>query len=162
MASSHQRQNKTLVFVTDDHRRPFSSHFSDMVSAFKNSSCKPTIEELKSIMVSALPFHSWTQPFLSNSDRPVSCFRAGEWLVDLLCLIPIHLADTQQDRFVPLKDGVMSPQLEKSLLGADVNEIVDSLTLGWYESIFQSYWNSKVRLLMRVIRNDTEHGLSLR
>ena len=36
-------------------------------------------------------------------------------------------------------------RLEKSLLGAEVNRIVDSLSLGWYESIFQSYWASKVR-----------------
>ncbi|KAN0128699.1 hypothetical protein V8E53_013518 [Lactarius tabidus] len=42
-----------------------------------------------------------------------------------------------------LKDGVVSPDLEKSLLGAEVNRIVGSLTLGWYESIFQSYWASK-------------------
>ena len=67
----------------------------------------------------------------------VSRFRAGEWLADLLCLIPIHIAITQENRFVPLKDGVVSAQLEKSLLGAEVNKIVDSISLGWYESIFQ-------------------------
>jgi hypothetical protein len=67
-------------------------------------------------------------------------------LADLLCLIPIHIAITQENRFVPLKDGVVSAQLEKSLLGAEVNKIVDSLSLGWYESIFQSYWASKVRV----------------
>ena len=89
---------------------------------------------------------------MSNPDWPASRFRAGEWLADLLCLIPIHIAITHENRFVPLKDGVVSPQHERSLLGAEVNRIVDSLSLGWYESIFQSYWASKVRRSIRVIR----------
>ena len=161
MTTSNQRQKKTLVYVTDDDRRPFSSYFSDMISAFEKSSLKPTGDELKSIVVSAQPFPSWTQQFLSSSDWPVSCFRAGAWLADLLCLIPMHLAITQQNRFVPLKDGVISPQLERSLLGADVNKIVENLTLGWYESIFQSYWSSKVRLI-RVIWNDPYRMACLR
>src|SRR6266702_4441783 len=156
ITSSSQRQRKTLVFVTDDHRRPFSSHFSDIISTFERTSRKPTGDELKSIVVSARPFPSFTQQFLSSPDWPVSRFRAGEWLAALLCLIPIHIAITHENRFVPLKDGVVSPQLEKSLLGAEVNRIVDSLSLGWYESIFQSYWASKVRRSIHVIGNDPD------
>ncbi|KAH8977868.1 hypothetical protein EDB86DRAFT_3091364 [Lactarius hatsudake] len=128
IASSSQRRQKTLIFVTDDYRRPFSSYFSHIVSTFEKTSRKPTGDELKSFVV---------------ADWPVSPFRAGEWLADMLCLIPIHIAVTHKNRFVPLKDGVASAQLEKSLLGAEVNRIVDSLSIGWYESIFQSYWASK-------------------
>jgi hypothetical protein len=114
-----------------------------MISAFERTSRKPTDGELRSIVVSARPFPSFTQDFLSSPDWPVSRFRAGEWLADLLCLIPIHIAITHENRFIPLKDGVVSPLFEKSLLGAEVNRIVDSLSLGWYESIFQSYWALK-------------------
>ena len=153
ITTSSQRQPKTLVFVTDDHRQPFSSHFTDMISAFEQTSRKPTDNELAGIKVSARPFPSFTQEYLSSSDWPVSRFRAGEWLVDLLCLIPIQIAITQENRFVPLKDGVLSPQMEKSLLGAEVNRIVDSLSLGWYESIFQSYWATKVRRSVLVTWN---------
>ena len=147
ITSSSERRLKTLEFVTDDDRRPYSAHFSDLIHAFQKASRKPTGEELSSISVSARTFPSFAQQFLSSPDWPVSCFRAGEWLADLLCLIPIHIAITQENRFVPLKDGVVSAQLEKSLLGAEVNRIVDSLSLGWYESIFQSYWASKVKPL---------------
>ena len=157
LQTTSQRQDKTLVFVTDDHRRPFSSRFTDMISAFEQTSRKPTDNELNGIRVSARPFPSFTQEYLSSSDWPVSKFRAGEWLADLLCLIPIHIAITQENRFVPLKDGVLSPQMEKSLLGAEVNRIVDSLSLGWYESIFQSYWATKVRQSVRVTGNDPDH-----
>ena len=155
ITSSSHRQQKSLVFVTDDDRRPFSSHFANLISAFESTSLKPTGDELKSIQVSARPFPSFAQEFLFSPDWPVSRFRAGEWLADLLCLIPIHIAITHENRFIPLKDGVVSPDLEKSLVGAEVNRIVDSLTLGWYEPIFQSYWASKVRCLIVVIENDT-------
>ena len=153
ISSSSQRRQKTLIFVTDDHMRPFSSHFSEMIYEFQRSSGKPTGGELTSILVSARPFSSFTRDFLSNPAWPSSHFRFGEWLADLLCLIPIHIAITHENRFVPLKDGVVSPQHEKSSLGAEVNQIVDSLSIGWYESIFQSYWTSKVRLSSHVIVN---------
>ena len=146
ITSSSERQQKTLVFVTEDDRRPFSSHFSDIIYSFERASRKPTGDELRSIAVSASTFPSFADRFLSGPDWPVSRFRAGEWLADLLCLIPIHIAITNENRFVPLKDGVVSTQLEKALLGAEVNKIVDSLSLGWYESIFQSYWASKVEI----------------
>jgi hypothetical protein len=150
ITSSSERQQKTLVFVTNDDRRPFSSHFSDIIHTFERASRKPTGDELRGISVSARTFPSFAQRFLSSPDWSVSRFRAGEWLADLLCLIPIHIAITHENRFVPLKDGVMSAQLEKSLLGAEVNKIVDSLSLGWYESIFQSYWASKVRVSLSI------------
>ena len=157
ITSSGQQHQKALVFVTDNHGRPFSSHFSNMIFAFENTSRKPTNGELRNIVVSARPFLSFQQEFLSSPDWPVSRFRAGEWLTDLLCLIPIHIVVTDENRFVPLKDGVItSPDLEKSLLGAEVNRIVDSLSLGWYESIFQSYWATKVRRSIRIIRYDLD------
>ena len=144
ITSSSERQKRTLMFVTDDDQQPFSFYFSEMIRSFTKTSRKPTGDVLKGITVSARPFTSFSRAFLSNPEWPVSRFRAGEWLADLLCLIPIHIAITLDNRFVPLKDGVLSAQLEVSLLGAEVNRIVDSLSIGWYESIFQSYWASKV------------------
>jgi len=144
ITSSSEKQQKTLVFVTNGNGRPFSPHFSNIIHTFERASRKPTGDELRGISVSARTFPSFAHQFLSSPDWPVSCFRAGEWLADLLCLIPIHIAIAHENRFVPLKDGVVSAQLEKSLLGAEVNKIVDSFSLGWYESIFQSYWASKV------------------
>ncbi|KAH9017733.1 hypothetical protein EDB84DRAFT_1422808 [Lactarius hengduanensis] len=143
ITSSSQRQRRTLTFITDDDQYPFTFYFSEMVRSFTKTSRKPTGDVLKHITVSARTFPSFAGAFLSSPEWPVSRFRAGEWLVDLLCLIPIHIAITHENRFVPLKDGVLSAQLEISLLGAEVDKIVDSLSIGWYESIFQSYWGSK-------------------
>ena len=144
ITSSSERYRRTLTFVTDNDHHPFASYFSDMVRSFTKTSRKPTGDVLKGITVSARTFSSFSRAFLSSPEWPVSRFRAGEWLADLLCLIPIHIAITLDNRFIPLKDGVLSAQLETSLLGAEVNRIVDSLSIGWYESIFQSYWASKV------------------
>ena len=153
ITSSSERQQKTLVFVTNGDGRPFSTHFSGLIRTFERASRKPTGDELRGISVTARTFPSFALQFLSSHSWPVSCFRAGEWLADLLCLIPIHIAITHENRFVPLKDGVVSAELEKSLLGAEVNKIVDSLSLGWYESIFQSYWASKVNILFLIAQN---------
>lgn len=57
------------------------------------------------------------------------------------------LAVTRDNRFIPLKDGVWEPDYERSLLGADVPAIIDALSLGWYESLFQSYMATKVAVL---------------
>ena len=146
ITTSGERKQKTLTFITNADGRTFSSHFSDLIRTFERASRKPTGDELRSISVSSRNFSSFAHQFIPSLDWPVSRFRAGEWLADLLCLIPIHIAITHENRFVPLKDGVVSAELEKSLLGAEVNKIVDSLSLGWYESIFQSYWASKVRI----------------
>jgi hypothetical protein len=126
-----------VTFVTDDDQRPFVSYFSEMIRSFTKMSRKPTGNVLKSTTVSVRTFPSFANQFLSNPNWPVSGFRAGEWLADLLCLIPIHIAITHENRFVPLKDGVLSTELEKSLLGAEVNRIVDSLSVVISNSAFE-------------------------
>ncbi|CAE6431455.1 unnamed protein product, partial [Rhizoctonia solani] len=81
-----------------------------------------------------------TSAYMSDE---VSEFKLGSFIVELLCLIPLHLAVTRENRFIPLKDGVWDPDYERSLLGADVPAIIDALSLGWYESLFQSYMAKK-------------------
>jgi hypothetical protein len=117
-----------------------------MIETFERTTKKPTGDKLSTLQVSAMTFDN----VIANLSLDVECvnmsvFKVGEWVVDLLCLIPIHLALARDNRFVPLKDGVYSAEVEKSLLGAEINRIVDSISFGWYESIFQSYMADKVR-----------------
>jgi len=146
ISSASLRNDKSLVFVTDRDFDEFAPYFSRMIHNFERTSKKPTGGILKSIKVSAKTFPAFVQELCGAGQWNASQYRAGEWIVDLLCLIPIHIAVTKENRFVPLKDGVYSPELEKSLLGADVNRIVDSISFGWYESLFQSYMSTKVFL----------------
>ncbi|KAF8490084.1 hypothetical protein F5888DRAFT_1808365 [Russula emetica] len=140
LSEGHQ---KSLTFITEDHTRPFESYFTNLVQTFETTAKKPTEEELHSIQVSAAQFETFQDNVALNSDWDVSRYRAGEWLVDLLCLIPIHIAVCRENKFIPLADGVLSSDLERTLLGAEVNQIVDKLSFGWYESIFQSYLAAK-------------------
>ena len=144
ITSLSERWQKTLTFIADNHTRRFASYFSDLVLTFQRTTRKPTGDELSGIKLSALQFRPFWDNVLSASDWEVSRYRAGEWLVDLLCLIPIHIAVCRENRFVPLANGVISAELERSLLGAEVNQIVEKLSFGWYESIFQSYLALKV------------------
>ncbi|KAI1789535.1 hypothetical protein LXA43DRAFT_892776, partial [Ganoderma leucocontextum] len=133
------RERKSRVFVLNVDPTPVEPHFSTLIGDFKRITHKPVGDELKSIQVVALSHTT----FLRRYPLDLSTFRAGEWLVELICLIPIHVAITRDNRFLPLKDGVWSPEVERSLLGADVAKIVDSISFGWYESLFQSYMATK-------------------
>jgi hypothetical protein len=144
VTSLSERHQKSLTFITENHTRPFESYFSDLIQTFERAAKKPTGDELRRIKVSAAQFETFQDDMALPSNWNVSRYRAGEWLVDLLCLIPIHIAVCRENRFIPLADGVFSPDLEQALLGAEVNQIVDKLSFGWYESIFQSYLATKV------------------
>ena len=144
ISSASLRIDKSLVFITDRDFDKFAPYFSRMIHHFERTSKKPTGDILKFITVSAKPFSAFVQELCGTRQWNVSQYRVGEWTMDLLCLIPIHIAVTKENQFIPLKDGIYSPELEKSLLGAEVNHIVDSISFGWYESIFQSYMSTKV------------------
>ncbi|KAF8216790.1 hypothetical protein K438DRAFT_1797846 [Mycena galopus ATCC 62051] len=143
ITSSNSRLPRSFVFSTYLHHSKISPYFDEMISVFEQQTRKPTGNQLKKIDVHALEISGVLSLFSTDAKWAVSEFRAGEWLVDLLCSIPIQLAVTQENRFVPLKDGLVSAALEQKLLGAEVGQIVDSISVGWYESIFQSYMATK-------------------
>ena len=140
---SGHRGARSLLFVSDIDHSPIQGHFSCLVDDLERTTRKPVGEELKNIKVLAADHNSFLDD-IEYLER--STFLAGEWLVELLCLIPIHIAVTRDNRFIPIKDGVQSMEFEKTLLGADVAKIVDTITFGWYESIFLSYMAKKVSL----------------
>ncbi|KAH7105371.1 hypothetical protein BKA62DRAFT_689459 [Auriculariales sp. MPI-PUGE-AT-0066] len=128
------RTPPSITFVTDrDHER-YLGHFLDTVRSFEQTTRKPTGNRLSSIAIGAISFARIHQVALHRGVLSQLC--AGEWLIEAICLIPIQIAVTRENRFVPLKDGVCSSDLERSLLGASVNLVASHLTLGWYESIF--------------------------
>ena len=159
--SSHERCPPKLVFVVDgeEHHQQVGPHFLEIKHRFHQKTHKPLGNDLKSLEAAAEDFDK----FLRSSSWDKSVFRVGEWLVNIICLvcgsahltttlftyqyfqIPIHIAITRDNIFLPLKDGVLSAEHENSLLGAEVSQIINTISLGWYESIFQSYMAEKVR-----------------
>ncbi|KZV72346.1 hypothetical protein PENSPDRAFT_649928, partial [Peniophora sp. CONT] len=142
---SSQRRDKALTFVSDrdsDHTA-FLPYFKRMITDFERRTRKPTGHELDLIRVMAWSHDRFAADLTTSIWEAASTLHAGEWLVDLFCLIPIQLAVCRDNQFCPMKDGVLSADFERSLLGADVTGIVDSLSFGWYESLFQSYLAAK-------------------
>jgi len=144
ITSLSERRPKSLTFITENPTLPFASYFSDLIQGFVKETRKPTGDELRHIKVSATDLESFRDKTAFDPSRNVSQYRVGEWLADLLCLIPIHIAVCRKNCFVPLTNGVIPSESERSLLDADVSQILDKLSFGWYESIFQSYMASKV------------------
>ncbi|KAL5634326.1 hypothetical protein ACGC1H_002410 [Rhizoctonia solani] len=60
------------------------------------------------------------------------------------------------NKFMPLKDGVWDPDYESGLVGSTIEEINDSLSFGWYESIFRSYMADK---MVRVVSSMGEQSV---
>ncbi|KAJ3555967.1 hypothetical protein NM688_g2284 [Phlebia brevispora] len=133
------RQPHALTFVSKMDPELFAPYFGNLVRLFQTMTRKPVDGVLDDIQVCGTTYRA----FLKQKQQNLSLFTAGDWLVNTLCLIPIHLAVARDNRFVPLKDGVWSTEQERSLLGATVDQVIDNLTFGWYESIFQSYMASK-------------------
>ncbi|KAH7337773.1 hypothetical protein B0J17DRAFT_573266 [Rhizoctonia solani] len=131
------RRARQLIFVSSVSLQGVQEYFSRMISTFEATTRKPMSGTLAAIEV--MSTKEAGRDIVSN----VSEFKLGSFIVELLCLIPLHLAVTRENRFIPLKDGVWDPEYERSLLGADVAAIVDALSLGWYESLLQSYMATK-------------------
>ncbi|KAG8988349.1 hypothetical protein FRB94_000889, partial [Tulasnella sp. JGI-2019a] len=140
--SADGRLDAAVTFVTDYPTGRFTRYFKGIVREFKRLSRKPTDRRLDNIQLEYLSFND-----IDWDGGSGSVFRAGEWLVELLCLIPIRIAIALENRFVPLKDGVFDSRLEQHLLGAEVPRIIDTLSLGWYESIFGWYAAKEVKVI---------------
>lgn len=116
----------------------FPRYFSDMIRDFTHRSPKPVGQYLDSIIVD-VKSSSEDRVLGSHADH---C-QAGEWFVEVICLIPVHIALAQENRFVPLKDGRCRKGRNNELLGLEVSEIIDAITLGPYEAILGSYMATK-------------------
>lgn len=117
---------------------PIPRYFKAMIRDFKRRFQKPTGDRLDEIEIHV---RSATDPQWSLPTA-VPC-RAGEWFVELICLIPIHIAVARDNRFLPLQDGVSSDDLTLKLLGSEVGEIINAITIGPYEAILGSYMATK-------------------
>lgn len=116
------RTAQTLRFITDERHDGFWSHFRHLIHTFERSTRKPTNGILDRIVVSTQTYQNFAK---EDTFESTSTYPTGKWLVELLCLIPIHIAITSGNRFIPLKDGVVSSDFERSVQGAEVMHIAN-------------------------------------
>ena len=116
---------RSITFISSSSSNSFSKYLTALIHDFKQKTRKPA-RQLEDISVAAQPSFDPASPNL-----PISQFKSGDWLVGLFCLIPIHIAVTAQNCFIPLCDGVISQEFEQSLVGADVARIAEAYVL-WF------------------------------
>lgn len=118
-SSPHPR---SILFVSYGLLGRFEPQFRLMVQLFERSTQKPTGGVLGKMNVLALHHNDFSG---THQTQHVTVYPVGRWLVELICLIPLHIAIATTNQFVPLKDGVVSPEFEHTLLGADVLRIAE-------------------------------------
>jgi len=147
---------KSVTFISSRGHDRYAPYFSNMIQSFEDQTKKPTDEQLRSIFIQAKTYTALINDIIQCPSSGITQFFAGQWFVNLLCLLPIHIAVARDNRFIPLMDGVSSTDFESELLGAEVGQIVDKLSFGWYESILRSYMADKASYEFFVICSTTD------
>ncbi|KAH7337761.1 hypothetical protein B0J17DRAFT_664159 [Rhizoctonia solani] len=144
------RRSHWLTFVSSTAMNQAERYLARMISRVKKITQKPISEALTAINVNSISLKGIDE-YMSSQ---ISVFKMGSFITELFCLIPMHLAVAKNNGFIPLKDGVWDLDYQRSLLGTDFSSNVDALSLGWYESVFQSYMaNKPVRVISSMGRN---------
>lgn len=164
-AAAFEKEPPSISFVSEHSSAEFDPYIRNLAQKFKTATKKPTGDALSSLVITSYDKASFIESLSDPSG--ISTFPAGRWLIELVCLIPLHLAVTDGDRFVPLKDGVWSTEFDRSLLGQSTVEVSKRygglsraviahtlslcpyrISVGWYESILRSYYaNRPVRVV---------------
>ncbi|KAI9442153.1 hypothetical protein H4582DRAFT_2118412 [Lactarius indigo] len=115
-----------------------------MARAFEKTTRKPTGDELRLYQgicrtIWSVQGQSGLRPRLGRV--PLPCWRVARRQSFASSRFTLPFA-VRTDSF-HWRMGILSSDLERTLLGAEVNKIVDKLSFGWYESIFQSYMATK-------------------
>lgn len=113
---------RSIMFVASGALDRFERRFRQMIRKFEQNTQKPTGDSLKLINVISM-LHEDARDY--DHFQEATVYPTGRWLVELICLIPLHLAVATGNRFVPLKDGIVSADFERDLLGADIFQIAE-------------------------------------
>ena len=118
--SDSQCHRRGLTFISSHRPDAFKPYFGAMIREFERTTRKPTNRQLANIDIAARPSYD-----ARDTKAFVSELQAGDWIATLFCLIPVHIAVTSQNRFIPLKGGTISLRFEDSVLGFDVAQIAN-------------------------------------
>ncbi|RHZ90025.1 hypothetical protein Glove_9g277 [Diversispora epigaea] len=119
----------------DDYSEKISEYFVGMWKKFEEVTKKP-LGHIKNFKTSVIPYQH------DNIDELLSENLLGEWLIDFFCLTPIQIAITQDNKFIPLRDGLVFKGIDES-----TGSVSETISFGWYESIFDYYSNLELKVI---------------
>lgn len=108
------RCERSILFVSKSPHLPFSEYFRSMVTRIQPATPK------SGAILQTIRIETSKAFYLSKDCTGVSTSPLGYWLAGLLCLVPINIAVTASNQLLPLRDGLISMDLEEQLLGADI------------------------------------------
>ncbi|CAG8444245.1 12971_t:CDS:10 [Acaulospora morrowiae] len=88
------------------------------------------------------------EKFKKDTKKPIGHLKS--WIIELFCLIPLQIAITRDQEFIPLRDGVFTSEIEQATLDDGfglIGSVTKSISFGWYESIFDYYSSLKVKVI---------------
>ncbi|CAG8715583.1 15519_t:CDS:10, partial [Dentiscutata erythropus] len=127
----------------DEYKIKFRKYISGTFEKLKKETNKP-IGHLKKFKTNCASFKNLD---LTNMYTE---YKLGEWLIDFFCLIPLQIAVTRDNKFIPLKDGILLPEIDQMTLDENfgiIESVSDSISFGWYEAIFDYYSTLKVKVI---------------
>ncbi|RHZ48993.1 hypothetical protein Glove_535g6 [Diversispora epigaea] len=123
--------------IEDEYKEKFQKYFIDMFKKLKKETSKP-IGHLKKFKTDCRTFKSFNDLTSVSTE-----YQLGEWLIDFFCLIPLQIAVTRDNKFIPLRDGILLPEVEQTTL----DNLSNSISFGWYEAIFDYYTTLEVKVI---------------
>ena len=140
-----REQPKLFGFVSNSSGSELEIYFKDLLDHFQVNTTKSSVQDIGEFSHFTLTFASYMDHERSGALwQRVAAYKAGQWLANVFCLVPIHVAIAHNNQFIPIKDGVWDPAGSARMVGKKLEQVVDSLSFGWYESLFQSYHSQKV------------------
>ncbi|CAG8442852.1 12656_t:CDS:10 [Acaulospora colombiana] len=122
----------------------FQRYIEKLFEKFKKDTKKP-LGHLKNFRI-----HCATIESITELENEYTEYQFGDWIIELFCLIPLQIAITRDNEFIPLRDGVYSPEVERSALDDGfglIGSVTKSISFGWYESIFEYFSSLKVKVI---------------
>ncbi|GES75141.1 hypothetical protein GLOIN_2v1781568 [Rhizophagus clarus] len=140
-----------LDINNDDHEEcdeKFEKYIKEMFENLENFTKKPA-SILKKFSTSTTTFQKLDIGNSNFQKKFSSEYQLGKWIIQLCCLIPIQIAVTRKNMFLPLKDGLSTNEdylidLED---GHHVDIIAKNISFGWYEGIFKHFSYKKVKVV---------------
>jgi hypothetical protein len=114
---SQEREGGEMSFVVSTNHGALVKEFRDQQTAFFRNNSKPTSDRLTALTITASTSY--------DTSRELSTFRLGDWLMGLFCLLPIHLAVTASNVFIPMRDGFRTEGFEEEIAGATVEGVAN-------------------------------------
>jgi hypothetical protein len=135
----------------EEYEEKFEEYITGMIENLKHSTKKPA-SILKKFSSSVITFQELDVENENFQKKFSSEYQLGEWIIQLCCLIPIQIAVTRNNLFLPLKDGLSSNEnylfeLDDCHYGHHVDIIAKNISFGWYEGIFKHFDNKKVKVV---------------